>query len=292
TTPLLLNEIEGKEEGANFLLKVGKEHFYVLNKKYTVEGRKDVIKSQSITIYKYDFDGNLVDEVRFTENLFNAETHNYAYAGLENAFIYKEVGGVTKRSLNELATGTVIVDEENEWYYFVSFLKGLKSKIEMRVNLTKYDFNGNKIWSINEPYEERTERDLDLKYRSLDYMMTKDQFIFPNRLGEVTFINNDGTMSKSTLPETKWKRVNDKLGVSVLWKNGEILKDFSKKVLLDEKVVIFSLMNTKIYQYFKSLDPKSYLFVNGHIDNDGVIHILTIGNKERDINLLRFDSNE
>jgi len=288
TSTFNLDGINNKS-GYFHLIDVGLDRFYICNKKYKWSNDKDEADSQEITMYQYDFDGNEIDKTEMIINLSDPDNYDYAHAQLERAFSFRINPGYPSVLIpNNLATGTIYVDTINKWYYIVSLLRGEKNKIGMRANIAKFDFKGNKIWFIDEPFSEKTEKKQKTKYTRLDPIFTKDNVYFINRLGELITIDNKGNIKKRDLKEGKGKKVNDKLGLSVLWKYGAIMDGFSKKILFDFEAIAAEAINEELSNYLKSLKPKSDTFIKAHFSDDGSINILQIGDKERKVKLLKF----
>ncbi len=300
TIPFKPNGIEDEFERHAFtFLDATEDKFYLFSKKFLNTNGKKGNDVQDLFVSSYDYQGNFIEETKLTI-MIDDPNYYFGFAGLKDGYFTKWVAPVVRK--NGISSGssvriprwpgmgTVNIDHQNKFYYVISILAGREKKYGLKFHLSKFDFSGDKIWSINQPIVKRFKDRVKLKYINIEPQLTKDYVYF---FIEDKFVRVHAATGKIDLDQNEFSDLDivpNKYDRKAETKRLVDPKDKRKKWVLHGNAIIAYRYSSAFRDYVATLNPKDKILFTSKILNDGTFVVLqTTGiKKNKQYRLLRF----
>lgn len=283
------------------------ESFTLLSKQFFDFDEKDKnARTQAYYLKTYDYDGTLIQEHTLKTKIDNAEmNYQFAYTDGDAYKIvyttYVDSKGNTKTRTRYYprpkASGNVLIDRENKFFYTWGIVASKKSKSGSGFIISKFDFDGVQLWSKTEKaFPDLKDDDIRGPKTNIRLVDAGDNLGLSiyNKKEDFTVIyqfdkSNCNIIEKKEFGDYKY--IMGMVGKQHFVSSYKFKDNFSKKYTLDMNSVIGYTLNKNFKKFVDSFSgTKKQLNFISSINKNGVVTIFA-DNKEQDFRLLKFDWN-
>ena len=310
STDFDLTTLETASEGEKFtyqILEHTNDTFTLISKHYSDKNDKGKnSRTQEYYLLTYNYNGAIVNEYMLKTKIpFDDMNYMNAYTGKDSYKVvhstYTNSSGELKTRINyyprPIASGNILVDRENKFFYTWGLIAGEKAKHGSGIMINKFDFNGKNLWNKSEKvFSDIKDKDIAGYKTSIELVDagTNLGLSINNKKEDFAIIFQLDKNSGEILEKKEYgdfKYVYGMPGKNHFLSSLKFKDEFSKKYTLDMATVIGYTLNKKFKAFVDSFsESKKQLNFISSINKNGVVTIFA-DNKDKDFRLLKFNWN-